>query len=177
VECLKCKGIELENTVYKGLNIDRCPKCGSIWIEEDKLREFKDKTDEFLCWLNIDLWEHLSEHKVNPAGIKCPSCSQHLFNVDYKGSHIVLPVCFSCKGVWLSEETKKSLFEYLDSILTTETIAGFLKDIGHEAIDFVSGKETLKEEMRDLKTILILIEYRIFSKFPALEKFISGFPK
>lgn len=177
MECLNCKDVKLKSMNYKGLNIDRCPQCASIWMTEDKLREFKDRTDEFLCWLEIDLWEHINEHKVTPSAQKCPSCAKHLFNVDYKGSHIVVPVCFSCKGAWLSEETKKALFDYLDSIITTETVAGYLKDIGHEAMDFVSGKESFTEEMRDLKTILVLIEYRIFSKFPVLEQFISGFPK
>ncbi|MEW6535475.1 MAG: zf-TFIIB domain-containing protein [Candidatus Auribacterota bacterium] len=176
MKCINCS-VELVADEYKGLTIRTCPECENIWVEKDTLREFKDRTDEFLCWVDVDLWKKDEHHIVTRADKNCTVCKEYLYNVDYRGSHIVLPVCFSCKGVWISAENRQKLFSYLDNVLTNETLTGYLKEIGHEAAELVSGKESLKEELHDLKTILVLVEYRIFSKIPVLERIISGFPK
>lgn len=159
------------------MTIYECVVCHALWLKRDELRQYKDITDEYLCWLDVDLWQKEEHHGVTPSEHTCPECDKTLYNVDYHGSHIVLPVCFECKGVWLEESTREKLFQYLEDQITNETVAGYLKEIGHDAMDVIAGREKLTDEIRDLKTILVLLEYRIFSKFPMLERFLSDFPK
>lgn len=176
MKCIYCP-VELSTENYKGLTISKCPQCGALWIEKATLRDFKDRTDEFLCWLKIDLWEKDEHHHVTKGNKRCTQCGEMLHNIDYKGSHVIVPVCVKCQGVWLDAKNREELFKYLEQIVTSETVSGFLKEIGSETLELVTGKENFKNEINDLKTILVLIEYRIFSKFPVLEKIISGFPK
>lgn len=173
MKCAQCQ-TGLSSIEYKGIILYQCPSCESLWLRKDEFRELKDKTDEFLCWLDFDLWEKSEDHRMTKTELKCPECSKPMFAVEYRDSHIGLPVCLPCKGVWLDKQTQEKLFAYLESIITNETVTGYLKEFGHEV---VSSKESFKKEMHDLKTILVLIEYRIFSKFPALERILTGFPK
>ncbi|MDX9703197.1 MAG: zf-TFIIB domain-containing protein [Candidatus Auribacterota bacterium] len=173
MKCTQCQ-TDLQAKDYKGILINQCLSCEGLWLRKDEFRELKDKTDEFLCWLDFDLWEKSEHHTMKKTDKPCPVCAKPMYDVEYRDSHIVLPVCIPCKGVWLSKETQESLFSYLESVITGETVTGYLKEFGHEVI---SGKDSLKKELHDLKTILVLIEYRIFSRFPALERILTGFPK
>jgi len=174
VKCINCKDVQLVFKSYKGITVRQCPKCESMWLTKKEFREFKDKTDEFLCWLDVELWKKNELHKIVKTDNSCPDCSALMYNVEYHDSHISLPVCFACQGVWLDKTNQEKLFDYLEQLITAETVKGFVSEIGH---DMKKGAETIKEEMRDLKTILVLIEYRIFSRFPTLEKIVSGLPK
>lgn len=176
MKCLYCP-VDLVAQDYKGLNINKCPQCNAVWIEKEKLRDFKDRVDEFLCWLEIDLWKHLEKHGVKRSTKRCTLCGDFLYDVNYHESNIVLPVCFKCEGLWLDEKNNEKLFDYLKDLIDNETITGFLKEMGHETIDLMTGKESFKQEIHDLKTILVLIEYKIFSKIPALSRIIREFPK
>lgn len=176
MKCIACN-TDLIAEDYKGLSLHKCPECGNIWLKKDTLRQFTDKTDQFLSHIDVDLWKHDARHKVTKAGTQCPSCEAELYLLDYQGSHIVIPICFSCESVWLSEENRQKLFSYLDQLLSSETITEYMKEIGHDAMEVIRGKESLHDELHDLKTILILIEYRVFSKLPVLERIISDFPK
>ena len=174
MKCINCKDVKLVAKNYKGITIKQCPKCEAMWLTKKEFREFKDKTDEFLCWLDVELWKKKELHNIVKAGHSCPVCSGQMYNVEYHDSHIALPVCFACEGVWLDKPNQEKLFSYLEQVITAETISGFIGEIGH---DMKKGAENIKDEMHDLKTILVLIEYRIFSRFPTLEKIVSGIPK
>ena len=174
MNCINCEGVKLAVKKYKGITIKQCPQCEAIWLTKNEFREFKDKTDEFLCWLDVELWKKNELHNILKTDQSCPDCSEPMHNVEYHDSRISLPVCFTCEGVWLDKPNQEKLFSYLEKIITEETISGFIGEIGH---DMKKGAETIKDEMHDLKTILVLIEYRIFARFPTLEKIFSGLPK
>ena len=55
MECPNCKH-ELKKIPYNDINLAQCINCGGMWFDKGELRAVKDKEDEFLQWLDVDLF-------------------------------------------------------------------------------------------------------------------------
>ena len=53
-ECFSCNK-DLERALLYNIEVDYCPQCQGVWFDEDELRQAKDKKDENLKWLDVDL--------------------------------------------------------------------------------------------------------------------------
>ena len=81
MKCIECQ-TALQSKAYKGISINQCPSCEGLWLRQDEFRELKDKTDEFLCWLDFDLWEKSEHHTMKKTDLKCPVCHQPMYDVE-----------------------------------------------------------------------------------------------
>lgn len=97
----------MQATNYKGVEIDVCPECIAVWLDDSELADIV--TDQGRQW-SPGLVEKILEitgglgipgdelKRVMP----CPTCRQQLRPVNYQGtSGVIVNTCDSGHGVWL----------------------------------------------------------------------------
>lgn len=175
MNCPNCR-TELEEKKYKGVLLHRCRHCDGFWFETGEFEEAMEKEDQFLKWADLDLWKEDENHSLKRRIESCPSCSEYLYEVQYKGHAIHPWVCVECRGVWLRKAEIKKIVNYLEKSLDSQTLKDFLKHLGKEAVDVLSH-EKIGDQLKDLKMVLKLINYRLVSKFPILDRISRNLPK
>ncbi len=176
IECFSCKE-ELEKALFYGVEVDHCPKCMGLWFDEDELRLAKDKKDEDLKWLDVDLWKDSAKFKISKGEKSCPSCRFPLYEVNYGDSSIKVDICNVCKGVWLDRGEFKQIIDYLKDKADWKVLNNYYKSLGGEALEIFIGPETLREEIEDFLIILKLFKYKFLTQHPNISKIISNLPK
>jgi len=101
MNCPDCRA-PLRQTDYHGINIDECPSCLGRWFDRDELRKAKDRTDQYLRWLDFDLFAgDASSPAITGFARLCPRCSLKMGVVAYETSGALVDKCSICHGVWL----------------------------------------------------------------------------
>ena len=176
MNCPLCKN-ELEKAIFYGVEVDYCPLCLGLWFEDDELRLAKDKKDENLRWLDIDIWKRKNKFKIYLGERLCPACRLPLYEVYYGDSRIIVDFCSLCKGVWLDRGEFKRIIEYLRNKADSEILNNYTKILFQEAAEILIGSETLREEILDFLTVLKLLNYKFAVHYPTITKIISELPK
>ncbi len=171
MNCPNCKK-ELSEKEVQGVMLHRCSTCNGFWFEQGEFAAVMEHEDQFLKWSDLDLWKQNKNHSLETRAELCPSCSQYLYEVKYKGHDIHPWVCLSCKGVWIRKTELQKIKDYLEEELDSQTLTDFIKHLG----EVLSEKEMTKQ-FKDLKMVLKLINYRLFSKFSILDKLSRNVPK
>ena len=167
----------LEKSIFYGVEVDYCPSCLGLWFEQDELRLAKDKKDENLNWLDIDLWEHKNKFKISRDNKLCPSCRLPFYEINYGESQVKTDVCNVCYGIWLDRGEFKNIIGYLRERKDYEIFNNFSKNLIAETWEILTGPETLKEELSDFMTILKILNYKFLTKYPIIVSAISALPK
>ena len=174
--CPTCK-IKLSENLLHNTSIDYCEKCLGIWFEADELRLVKDKKDENINWLDIDLWQDTSKFKIAYCQKHCPTCRLPLYEVEYNDSGIKIDVCNICQGIWLDRGEFKKIIDYLKKRADYEILNNYSLNLVKEFWEIFTGPEPLKEEILDLLTVLKLLKYKLVIQHPFITGIISGLPK
>jgi Zn-finger nucleic acid-binding protein len=174
--CPLCKK-DLEKAIFYGVEVDYCPTCLGLWFEEDELRLAKDKKDENLRWLDIDLWKRKNKFKIYLGERLCPACRLPLYEVYYGDSRIIVDFCSLCKGVWLDRGEFKRIIEYLRTKADFEILNNYANNLFQEAAEILIGSETLREEILDFLTVLKLLNYKFAVRYPTITNIISNLPR
>jgi len=174
--CPVCKK-KLEPTIFYGVEVDYCPQCLGMWFEQDELRLAKDKRDEKLNWLDIDLWRYGRKFKIYPGIRLCPFCRLPLYEVYYGDSRVIIDVCNLCHGIWLDRGEFKRIIEYLREKADYEVLNNYLKRVAEEFWEIFMGPETLREEILDFLAVLKILNYKFLVKYPKISALISSLPR
>lgn len=175
-QCPKCK-VGLRSSILCNVEVDYCPKCLGLWLEEEELRWAKDEKDKNLQWLDIDLWRDPKKFKIAYGIRLCPSCRLPLYEVYYGDSRIVVDVCRLCRGVWLDRAEFKKIIGWLRLKADSEIINRYAKNLFSELAEIFTGPETLREEILDFLTILKLLNYKLTVQYPRIAQLITQLPK
>ncbi len=174
--CPVCKEA-LTDSLRDGVRVVSCPRCRGLWVRERQLEEIKDREDMFLRWLDLDLWKDLEKHAIGVSERTCPSCGERLHRVEHGDTGTVIDVCVRCNAVWLDQGELDTIIGYLEEKIDNETVSEYLKELGHEAVELMTGRKPLAEEMGDMATVLKLLEYRVFTRFPVLSGIVKRIPR
>ena len=175
MQCPNCSS-NLKKTVFENYTISFCPKCKGMWIDSFTFENIKAYESPFSQIINFDLWEDIENHKVSPSSKKCPQCSKNLAKTEYGNSKIYLVICADCKGIWFDRGEFEKVMAYINKTIDNESLEKLFSELGDELKNFIIGEETINEEIKHLSIIIKLIEYRILSKFPILQKIINSMP-
>ncbi len=174
--CPNCKKETLkEIKLYKN-QIEKCRQCQGLWFDYDELRKTKDEKDEYLKWLDLDLWDKSEKFRASPLNKLCPLCKETLFEVNYGNSDIKVDVCNSCKGIWLDKGEFEKIIRYLKKTVNSETLAEYFKHALGEAKEVFIGPEKVSSEIRDFFLVAKLLKYRLYSQYPAIKDLIIHLP-
>lgn len=106
VECLKGCG-EMRETVYEGVQIDICPECIGVWLDDSELATIVDARER--VWppgvveqvLAVTGSMGIPRHEQHRS-LDCPKCGERLEPVNYQvNSGVIVNTCRARHGVWL----------------------------------------------------------------------------
>jgi Zn-finger nucleic acid-binding protein len=169
--------ITLDQAVVGGVEVDYCHKCFGLWFEEEELRWAKDYKDRNLRWLDIDLWKDNAKFKISLGKKLCPKDRLPLYEMEYGDSGIEVDICNICKGVWLDKGEFQKIIQYLRKTTNEEVLNNYLKNLREELWEIFAGPETFKEEINDFLVILKLLNYKLLTQYPNIDKIISHLQK
>jgi uncharacterized protein len=88
---VKCAGCEagMQEFVLDGVTIDRCDRCGGVWLDAGEADDLVKKEPEGKDAMRAVKYELLRKWKVaasepRPTERTCPRCDEHLARVNYK---------------------------------------------------------------------------------------------
>jgi len=164
----------LDKAILSNVEVDYCTKCFGVWFDKDELRLVKDKKDENLNWLDIDLWRDIKKFNVSQSGRLCPHCRMPLYEVQYDESKVTVDLCSLCYGVWLDKKEFEKIIRYLKEKADYEVLYHFSKNLIKETGEIFIGPEKIREEVLDLLTLLKLLYYKFSIQHPHLAVLIRG---
>lgn len=170
--CPNCNQKILKEVSFYKNQVDRCDECKGIWFDQDELRKAKDDKDEFLKWLDVDLWREKKKLRIFSSTRKCPNCRKNLYEVKYGESNIKVDICNSCKGIWLDQGEFGKIINYLKKVVNTETLSKYFNHVFEEAGEIFIESEGLSSEIKDFHMVLKLLQYRLCSQYPIINEII-----
>lgn len=98
MQCPKCEDQELAAATVRGIEVDRCPRCGGIWFDARELG--------MLMAMHAGDLKPLARGKEDDsldarAGL-CPRDQSRMIRVrSARKRSVVLETCPTCRGLWL----------------------------------------------------------------------------
>jgi len=174
MNCPRCQA-PLHTRSIDEVDIDECRSCQGIWLDADKLRLLKDRTDPDLQWMDFELWDHADRFRIAERPIICPACSVPLVAIDYADTGVTIDYCTGCRGVWLDADEFAKIIEHLSEDLLAMESSEYLKASLEEAKELITGHESFVSEWKDFVTVLRMLEYRLLSENPKLGSALAEF--
>ena len=109
---MKCPkdGSQLARCLYEAdIEVDECPKCHGIWLDEGELERIqrsteKDYSEELKGIPNTVARAYAMARAKAEGEWGCPTCERTLARREYGYcSQIMIDVCPTCRGVWLDK--------------------------------------------------------------------------
>jgi Zn-finger nucleic acid-binding protein len=159
----------LHAALVHGVVIHACPACHGRWFDAVELRAARDRTDEDLQWLDFHLFDtETHQRRGQPRGKACPSCSRPMASLAYERSGVVVDKCDHCRGVWLHPGEFERIIGYLEQLVATESASEYARDAVRQLREIAIGGGHPVSELKDLWTVLRLLEARIGAEHPHL---------
>ncbi len=162
----------LERYEAFGIELEGCPNCYGMWLNDDELRQLKDRAEgekwTDLRWVDDEL-EALQTTYGMPSHRPCPDCTdQNLVTVQFGQSRTHLDMCPSCEGKWLDAGVFTNIMEHLKKQVVELTPGEAANRLKYELAEVVSGPEGPLSELQDAKAAAgTLISVSLF-KHPQL---------
>lgn len=171
MKCPNCTR-ELKKISYNTIGFNQCINCGGIWFDGDALRDAKDKEDEFLRWLDVDLFSKPEQFTGSYSTMACPRDQEPLYQIFYDNTDIKVDVCRSCQSVWLDKNEYASIIASLKRTMFREDMGQYLKHLEEQIKEVFTGQEDVISELKDAYIVFRLLENRFVSQWPRIEEII-----
>jgi len=108
MKCHSC-GAEMTTEEYEGINIEVCPVCQGVWLDNGELGQIIKTREEKFDQSQIDQLNLKCDVTKIPVGelkreVVCPKCGLQMSPVNYSYcSGIIIDKCSSNDGVWLDQ--------------------------------------------------------------------------
>ena len=175
MNCPSCAK-QLNKKKLENFEIAMCDTCKGMWLDTFTFQEIATHESPFSELLKIDIWEEVTKHKVKPGPGKCPKCEKRLYISEYVDSQIHIDLCPICQGLWFDRGELEKVMAYIEKEIDNETVGHLFNELGEEVKDFLTGQKSLESEVKHVGLIIKLLEYRVFSKFPLLQKLANSIP-
>lgn len=106
MSCARCgKAFPLKPEVYEGVEIDRCPKCKGIWLDDKEIAKIVSARDEVFSPSLIEetikgAFAGVTDNE-NTTSEHCPRCDALMLPLNYSySSGVIIDRC-PAHGIWL----------------------------------------------------------------------------
>ena len=106
-----------------------------------------------------------------------PICNKPMVSIAYGETGVAVDYCEDCKGTWLQKDEFKKIIAALEDELTAKPFSEYVRDTIKEAVEIVSGPESLISEWKDFSTFFRMLQYRILVEKPELHDALINFQK
>lgn len=168
---------EMTKVMIAGIEIEYCPKCRGMWFDTNELRQIKDTKDFSLRWIDFDLWKNKKNFKISPDMKLCPIDRIPLYEVMYGDSGIKVDVCNLCHGIWLDRGEFHKLLKYLEETKKKDLLDKYSDVLIGEMWEVFTGPKELREELRDVVSVLKIFRYKFLLQHPEISKIILSLPR
>lgn len=106
MNCPRCQA-QLKVETYRGIEVDRCPKCKGMWLDYGELEQLEDTVydqDESKGILMIRSFE---------SELPCPKCENPMQRFSYRAYDLELDFCEQEHGVWLDAEEENQILKLM----------------------------------------------------------------
>jgi Zn-finger nucleic acid-binding protein len=90
MECPRCHQAELKQENYHGIEVDKCPNCKGLWLDNHELDALEDTV------LSEDHMKGTMLYAQRDSEISCPKCHNSMIAFNYRAYD--LPIDFCSKG-------------------------------------------------------------------------------
>ena len=96
--------MKLEQTIYHGICLMKCPECHGVLMEQKDIRLLMDRLSADLL-LKITFDYPIEARPKDPTMVHCPYCKEDMQNYSYMEAGTVnLNCCLSCQVLWADAE-------------------------------------------------------------------------
>jgi Zn-finger nucleic acid-binding protein len=181
MQCPKCKVVNMQTMEMGSVVIDECAQCGGIWFDQGELDQVIGSADPDLRWLDIDFWKDNTDFKVFTEDLPCPKCSRYYQTrlVD-ETTNTTACLCSSCQGIWLDADQLRRIVQAVTEMASRMDSADYVKKSLHQVVDMTiaaSDNPVSLSHWRDLKAVLRMLKFRIYSEHPKLVSMLVGAQK
>jgi len=181
MQCPRCKLVNMRTMKMGSVVIDECAQCGGIWFDQGELDQVIGSTDPDLRWLDIDFWKDYSDFKVFTDDLSCPKCSRYyLTRLKDEATNTTACLCSNCQGIWLDADQLRRIVQAVTEIASRMDSADYVKESLHQVADMISAASDNPVSLsrwRDLKAVLRMLKFRIYSEHPKLVSMLVGAQK
>ena len=107
MNCPRCDA-ELKLEDYKGIEVDRCPKCEGLWLDYHELDELEDSV------LDQDKLKGTMTYAQRASDISCPKCQKPMTTFNYRAYDLPIDFCNQGHGFWLDRGEEKRVLELME---------------------------------------------------------------
>ena len=106
MDCPRCKvGLKIEQ--YKGIEVDKCPKCKGMWLDHPELDQLEDTV------LSDDEVKGMMMYARRESDISCPKCNQAMTTFNYRAYNLPIDFCPEEHGFWLDSGEEERVLELM----------------------------------------------------------------
>ena len=175
--CPTCKNVDLENVIFNDVEADFCPQCLGLWFELDEFAQAKNKKDQTLNWLDIDLWKNSKKMRIDAGQKVCPLCEVPLYAINYGNSKIQVDFCSLCQSLWMERGEFAKIIDYLRVEKSQQILKHYAKNLLTEGVEMLWGPEDFTAEVKDFTAVLKMLRYKLAVQHPVITRLISALPK
>lgn len=125
-ECIKC-GKTMAPHVILDIEIDHCPGCGGMWLDDGEIRALASRPTEALGQLG-SLESHIAGFTATDPGMvqtvldtPCPACGGKLLHAVFGPT--VIEHCSSCHGIFIDRGELEKAMKLVDTTAATTIVA------------------------------------------------------
>ncbi len=107
MNCPRCSA-RLELETYKGIEVDKCPKCEGMWLDHSELDELEDAV------MDEDQIKGTMMFRSQGSDLLCPNCQSHMQWFRYRHYDLEMDFCEAEHGFWLDKGEEKRVLEIMD---------------------------------------------------------------
>lgn len=106
MKCPRCNvDLKLEN--YRGIEVDRCPRCEGLWLDQHELDQLEDTI------FDEDERKGMMDYSRRPSDIQCPKCQGSMTIFNYRAYNLPIDSCDKEHGFWLDRGEEKRVLELM----------------------------------------------------------------
>jgi Zn-finger nucleic acid-binding protein len=181
MQCPRCKVVNMQTTKMGSVVIEECTRCSGIWLDQGELDQTIGTADPDLRWLNIDFWKANSDFTVAPNSMGCPKCSRYyLTRLKDRATETSVALCSNCQGIWLDANQLHAIIQAVTRCANRMDSADYVKESLRQVADMISAASENPVSLsrwRDLKAVLRMLKFRIYSEHPKLVSMLVGAQK
>jgi Zn-finger nucleic acid-binding protein len=107
MNCPRCS-VELKTENYKGVEVDRCPRCHGMWLDYGELDQLEDTV------LDKDEIKGTMMYSTFQGKLACPKCGEIMQRFNYRAYDLELDFCRQGHGTWLDAGEEKKVLELME---------------------------------------------------------------
>ena len=96
MNCPRCS-TELKTEAYKGIEVDKCPRCEGLWLDYQELDQLEDTA------MDDDSAKGSMMFKSEGGDLLCPRCNSPMRWFRYRHYDMELDFCEAEHGFWLDK--------------------------------------------------------------------------